>query len=353
MSGELRVALVGFGLAGSTFHAPLIAATPGLALTTVVTTDAERAARARSEHPGVVIEPHADAVWERAAEHELAVIATANAAHVELASRAIDAGLAVVVDKPLAPTSAEARAVVERAESRGVVLTVFHNRRWDSDQLTLERLLKEGALGQVHRYESRFERWRPQLRPGAWRETTPPERGGGLLFDLGTHLVDQALVHFGPVADVHGEVDAPPGRSRRRRRLRRPHPRLRGAQPSMGLIGGGGPGPRLRVLGSEAAYVVDGLSTARSRRWRAANGPVPLASGEPSRANPGAGWCAARAPSRCVPSRAPGRATTPSSNRPCARAPRPRSIPRRGRRARAARARPQGLRPPLDCPAGG
>ena len=259
MSGELRVALIGFGLAGSTFHAPLIAATAGLAVTTVVTTDPERAARARREHPEVVIEPHADAVWERAAEHELAVIATANEAHVELASRAIDAGLAVVVDKPLAPTSAEARALVERAESQGVVLTVFHNRRWDSDQLTLERLLKEGALGEVHRYESRFERWRPQRRPGAWRETTPPERGGGLLLDLGTHLVDQALVHFGPVAEVHGEVDA-----------RRGGPADDDVFVALSHASGvrshlwassvaAAPGPRLRVLGSEAAYVVDAL----------------------------------------------------------------------------------------------
>ncbi len=258
-SADIRVALVGFGLAGSVFHGPLIAATPGLALTTIVTSDPERGARAQQEHPGARVEPDADAVWERAAEHDLAVIATANQAHAELASRALDAGLAVVVDKPLAPTAAEARALVDEAERRGAMLTVFHNRRWDSDQLTLRRLLAEGRLGRVHRYESRFERWRPEPRPGAWRETTPPERGGGVLLDLGTHLVDQAIALFGPVAAVRGEVDSRRG----------------GVADDDAFVAlthesgvhshlwassvAAAPGPRLRVLGDAAAYVVDGV----------------------------------------------------------------------------------------------
>jgi scyllo-inositol 2-dehydrogenase (NADP+) len=257
--GELRVAVVGYGLAGSVFHAPLVAATPGLSLTTVVTGDPERAARARREHRGVRVEARPERVWERAQEHDLAVIATPNASHVELASGAIDADLAVVVDKPLAPTSDEARGLVERAERRGVALTVFHNRRWDSDQLTLRRLIAEGALGRVRRYESRYERWRPRPRPGAWRETTPVGRGGGLLLDLGTHLIDQALTLFGPVRSVHGEVDARRGE-------------LADDDAFLALTHESGvrshvwassvcaaPGPRLRVLGSEAAYLVDEL----------------------------------------------------------------------------------------------
>jgi predicted dehydrogenase len=277
MQGDLRVALVGFGLAGSTFHAPLIDATAGLELTTVVTADPQRAERARREYPRARIESEADAVWERAAEHDLAVIATVNEAHAELASRAMDAGLAVVVDKPLAPTSAEARALVERAERRAVTLTSFHNRRWDSDQLTLRRLIADGVLGRVHRYESRFERWRPQPRPGAWRETTPPERGGGLLLDLGTHLVDQALVLFGPVTAVHGEVDSRRG----------------GVADDDAFIGlthesgvhshlwassvAAAPGPRLRVLGSDAAYVVDGFD---GQEEALARGDRPVSGGD-------------------------------------------------------------------------
>lgn len=257
--GALRVALLGYGLAGSVFHAPLIAATPGLAMTTIVTGNPERAARARSAHPGVRIEPHPEAIWERAGDHDLAVIATPNEVHVELASRAIDADLAVVVEKPLAPTSADARDLLERASRRGVVLTVFNNRRWDSDQLTLRRLIAEGVLGRVHRYESRYERWRPQLRPQAWREAVPPDRGGGLLLDLGVHLVDQALVLFGPVAAVHGELDS----------------RRSGVAEDDAFVAlthesgvrshlwassvAAAPGPRLRVLGSDGAYVVEEL----------------------------------------------------------------------------------------------
>jgi len=201
-----RTALIGFGLAGSVFHAPLIAATPGLELSTIVTANPSRAEHAQSEYPGVRIEAGAEAIWERAEDHELVVVAAPNEAHTELASHGIDAGQAVVVDKPLAPTSEAARRLIERAERKGVPLTVFHNRRWDSDQLTLRRLIADGELGEVHRYESRFERWRPERREDAWREATPPEEGGGVLLDLGTHLVDQALTLFGPVRAVHGEV---------------------------------------------------------------------------------------------------------------------------------------------------
>jgi len=254
-----RTGLIGFGLAGSVFHAPLITATPGLELSTIVTANPERAERARHEYPGARIEADAEAVWERAEDHELVVVAAPNEAHVELAARGIDAGLAVLVDKPLALTSEAARRLIERAERRGTALTVFHNRRWDSDQLTLRRLIAEGSLGEVHRYESRFERWRPQRRDDAWRETTPPEGGGGVLLDLGTHLVDQALALFGPAWTVNGEVAH-----------RRGGPADDDAFVALEHQSGvrshlwassvaAAPGPRLRVLGSRAAYLVEGL----------------------------------------------------------------------------------------------
>ena len=176
-----------------------------------------------------------------------------------LAGRAIEAGLAVVVDKPLAPSSDGARELVEHAERRGVPLTVFHNRRWDSDQLTLRRLIADGRLGEVRRYESRFERWRPELRAEAWRERAAPEVGGGVLLDLGTHLVDQALVLFGPVRDVYGEVDARRGGAADDDAFValehvsgvRSHLWASSVAPA--------PGPRLRVNGSAAAFVVEHL----------------------------------------------------------------------------------------------
>jgi len=256
---ELRAAVIGFGLAGSVFHAPLIAATPGLSLATVVTTNPSRASAARRQYPGVRVEQSLSAVLERADEHDLVAVATPNDSHVELASQAIESGLAVVVDKPLAPTSAAARELIELAERSGVALTVFHNRRWDSDQLTLRRLIREGLLGDVRRYESRFERWIPEVRGDVWSETTAPREGGGVLLDLGTHLVDQAMSLFGPVRDVYGEVDR-----------RRGGPADDDAFLALGHASGvrshlwasavaGAIGPRLRVLGSRGAYVVEDL----------------------------------------------------------------------------------------------
>jgi scyllo-inositol 2-dehydrogenase (NADP+) len=253
---ELRVGVIGYGLAGSTFHAPLIAATEGLSVATIVTGDPDRRDRALRDHPGVRVVASADDLWGAAGEHELVVVAAPNHAHAELARRAVEAGLPVVVDKPLAPTAAEARAVVVYAERQGVLLTAFHNRRWDSDFLTLRRLVAGGALGEIVRYESRFERWRPQLRPGAWRETAGPAEGGGVLLDLGTHLVDQALQLFGPATHVYGEVE-------HRRGGRGDDDAFVALRHGSGAYShlwmsavAAAPGPRLRVLGSRAAFVV-------------------------------------------------------------------------------------------------
>jgi predicted dehydrogenase len=253
---DLKGALIGFGLAGSSFHAPLIAATPGLSVATVVTSNPERRAQARRDYPTARVVPTPAELWEVAGEHDFVVIAAPNDAHVPLAYRALDAGLAVVVDKPLAPSAAEAAALVERARASGKLLTVFHNRRWDSDYRTLLKLRAEGALGEVVRYESRFERWRPDPRADAWRETTGPAQGGGVLLDLGSHLVDQALQLFGPVTHVHAEIDnrrASPGDDDAFLALR--HRSGTYSHLWMSAVAAA-PGPRLRVLGSRAAYVV-------------------------------------------------------------------------------------------------
>jgi predicted dehydrogenase len=203
----LRAGLIGYGLAGAVFHAPLISATPGLEVASVVTSNPERRARAEADLPGVRVLDRAEALWELADEHDLVVVASPNRTHVPLARAAIEAGLAVVVDKPLAPTAADGRALVEAAAAAGVPLTVFHNRRWDGDMLTVRRLLEEDAVGAVTRFESRFERWRPAVREDAWRERADREEAGGLLFDLGSHLVDQALVLFGRPTHVYAEVE--------------------------------------------------------------------------------------------------------------------------------------------------
>jgi predicted dehydrogenase len=206
--GDLRVAVVGYGLAGRVFHAPLVAATEGMRVAAVVTADAERAAAAAREHPGARVVASADELWAAPGELDLVVVAAPNRAHAPLARAAIDAGLAAVVDKPLAPTAAEGRALADAARAAGVVLSVFHNRRWDGDFLTLRRLIAEGALGTPTRLESRFERWRPEVDAARWRERPDPAEAGGLLADLGSHLIDQAIVLFGRPVVVAAELDA-------------------------------------------------------------------------------------------------------------------------------------------------
>jgi scyllo-inositol 2-dehydrogenase (NADP+) len=253
---DLKGAIIGYGLAGSSFHAPLVSSTPGLAVASVVTSDPGRREQALRDHPGARVLSTPEELWRLAGEHDFVVIAAPNDAHVPLAGRALDAGLAVVVDKPLAPSAEAAAMLVEHARASGKLLTVFQNRRWDSDHLTLRKLREEGTLGDVLRYESRFERWRPDPRADAWRETAGPGKGGGVLLDLGGHLVDQALQLFGPVSHVYAEID-------NRRRSPGDDDAFLALRHSSGAYShlwmsalAAAPGPRLRVLGSRAGYVV-------------------------------------------------------------------------------------------------
>jgi predicted dehydrogenase len=257
---ELRAAIIGYGLAGRFFHAPLIAATAGLTVATVVTSDPVRKAQVAQEHPDARVLASPGQLWERS-DCDFVVIATPNHAHAPLAAQAIDHGAPVVVDKPLAATAGEAEELVSRAARAGVMLTVFQNRRWDSDQLTLARLIAEGRLGTVIRYESRFERWRPSSDPDAWRQSAPPEQGGGELLDLGSHLVDQALALFGPVTHVYAEVDARrgmPGDDDSFVAVRHTSDVISHLRASAMTAA---PGPRLRVLGTEAAFIVSALDS--------------------------------------------------------------------------------------------
>src|SRR3954469_4122141 len=254
---ELRGAVIGYGLAGSLFHAPLIAATPGLKVSTVVTANPERQAAARRAYPDSNVASDPEEVFARAADHDFVVVATPNDVHVTLARTALDASLPVVVDKPLAPTAHEARSLVEHAEELGVPITVYMNRRWDSDQLTLRRLLGEGKLGEVLRYESRLERWRPAL-SGAkpWREISSPEAGGGVLLDLGSHLVDQAIVLFGAVVRVYAELESRRGGVADDDAFLALEHRSGARSHLWASLLAATPGPRLRVLGDRAAYIV-------------------------------------------------------------------------------------------------
>jgi len=256
----LRVGLIGFGLAGRVFHGPLLAANPRFDLAAIVTSDPDRRADARRRYPESTVVTSSEALLERADELDLVVIASPPATHVPLATAAIDAGLAVVVDKPLCATVAEAEDLVAHASPFGQTLTVFQNRRWDSDFLTLKREVAAGSLGEVRQLESRFERWKaPGVDPSKpWRSERPAQ-AGGVVYDLGSHLIDQAIQLMGPVDDVHAEIASYGGT----------------AGPDDGFISltheGGGRsrlwmssvagqvGPRFRVLGSEGAFLSSGL----------------------------------------------------------------------------------------------
>ncbi|MEU5784385.1 Gfo/Idh/MocA family oxidoreductase [Micromonospora lupini] len=259
MAEALRVGLLGYGLAGRVFHAPLIAATPGLRLDAIVTRDPQRREQAHQHFPDARLVDDAEELWRTPEALDLVVVATPNRQHVPMARAALAAGLPVVVDKPLAPTAADARALVEEADRLRVPLTVFQNRRWDGDFLTARGLVERGELGRVLRFESRFERFRPAIKPG-WRELAGPEEAGGALFDLGAHLIDQAVQLFGTVERVYAEVD-------RRRAgaevdddafVALTHANGVHSHLWMGAITAQ-LGPRLRVLGDRAGYTTYGL----------------------------------------------------------------------------------------------
>jgi scyllo-inositol 2-dehydrogenase (NADP+) len=256
----LRAGIIGYGLAGSVFHAPLIASTPGMQVAAISTSDPLRRSRARRDYPGAVVYPTAEALLADPSQLDLIVVATPNRAHVPLGIAAMSAGLPVVIDKPMAASVARAEELLETARRTGKLLTVFQNRRWDNDFLTVRQLIHEQTLGQVVRVESRFERFRPTRAENAWRENADPDDGGGLLFDLGPHLIDQVRLLFGQPTSVYAESDA----------------RRAGAAVDddtfIALRFSGGevahlwasvipkhPGPRFRIIGTSGVYEKDNL----------------------------------------------------------------------------------------------
>jgi len=196
MTKTLNVALLGYGMAGKVFHAPLIAATPGLTLKTVVTSRTDQVA---ADHPGASVVPDiATALADSAID--LVVVATPDAVHAEHGRAALAAGKAVLIDKPFATSLDDAKALAEQASHAGLLLSVFHNRRWDSDFLTIQKLIADGALGEVTQFESRYDRFRPVV-VDQWKE----KAGAGTWYGLGPHLVDQALQLFGLPTAVYAD----------------------------------------------------------------------------------------------------------------------------------------------------
>jgi predicted dehydrogenase len=194
----IKTGVVGFGLAGKVFHAPFISQVDGLELTGIVRRNGE----ADPKYPGVRF---VRSVEELLAieDIELVVVATPNDLHAPIARQCLQAGCHVVVDKPFTPTLKEAEELVALAKRKNRIVTVFQNRRWDGDFLTVRRLLADHGLGRVVIYESHFDRFRPNLR-GSWHER--PIAGMGLLFDLAPHLIDQALLLFGTPEAISADL---------------------------------------------------------------------------------------------------------------------------------------------------
>jgi scyllo-inositol 2-dehydrogenase (NADP+) len=259
-AAPIRTAVVGYGVSGKVFHAPLIAADPAYSLDVIVTSQPERAAEAARLYPQARIVGTPDELFASALDLDLVVLGTPPRTHYGLAATAIAHGLHVVVDKPFVPTSALGEELISRASDGGVQLTVFQNRRWDADFLTLQKVLASGVLGQVNSFESRFEWWRPEGF-GNWRDTVSLAEGGGILHDLGAHLIDQAIQLFGPVERTYGETAN-----------RGPHPDAADTEAFVSLLHTSGvrtrlwmngmaaqAGARFHLLGSQAGYTKWGL----------------------------------------------------------------------------------------------
>ncbi len=243
----LRVGLVGYGGAGRGIHARLLREA-GQAVTHVVTRG--RADQVEQDWPGATVVPDVDALLARADELDLVVVASPTGEHVAHVRASLHAGLHVLVDKPLATSAADAQELADEGDGR---LTVFQNRRWDSEQLTLLGLLQRGELGRVHRFERRWERYRP-VPQDRWKENDP--EAGGLLLDLGAHLVDSAVQLFGPVVQVYAELHARSTPAVDDVFLALVHERdgVVSHLQAGGVVGA--PGPRTRVLGDGGAYLV-------------------------------------------------------------------------------------------------
>lgn len=259
VASPIRTAVIGFGTAGRVFHAPFLEADESYSLDMVVTSNPERRAEAVVLHPRVTVVGRPEDVWSAADQLDLVVIGSPSGTHAALAETALHAGLDVVVDKPFAVRSEEGRSLIALADRLGRRLTVFQNRRWDGDFQTVHAIVTEGRLGDVHRFESRFEWWKPSP-PASWKTEATAAEGGGILYDLGTHLIDQAVRLFGPVADLHAELAVRrPGAAAdddaflalRHKSGVISHLWMNGLAPLQG--------PRFHVLGSHAGYTSWGL----------------------------------------------------------------------------------------------
>lgn len=255
MTFQLRAGIAGYGLSGRTFHGSLLKGS-GFDVAAVMTKDPIRAVQAVQDFPATQIVSSIDELISTGID--LLVVASGNVVHVEQALAGINAGIPVVVEKPMALTLSDTQIIVDASKAKNVPVTVFFNRRWDSDSLTVKKVLNEGLIGEVFRVESRFERFRPEINPTSWREQHLPEDGGGLLLDLMPHLLSTTLELFGPAHLISSSVRSIRGASDDDVVLTLKHTSGVDSYLCASAIIGA-PGPRLRVNGSKGTLIIQDL----------------------------------------------------------------------------------------------
>jgi predicted dehydrogenase len=252
---KLRVGIAGYGLAGRSFHAPILSAT-NFEVTAVLTNNDVRKRHAKEDFPAAKILSTIEDLC--AQDLDLVVIASGNQVHLSQALAAIKAGIPTVVDKPMGINVAQTEEILSASMSAGVPVTTYFNRKWDSDILTLKRVIRDGHIGRVIRMDSRFERFRPLLNPQSWRENNSPQDGGGLLLDLAPHLISTAIECFGPAELKSSSIRSIRGGADDDCVLVLIHDSgVESILSASAVVGS--PGPRLRVIGSEGAFVVNEL----------------------------------------------------------------------------------------------
>ena len=251
----MRVGIAGYGLAGRVFHAPLLKGC-GYEVASILTSNPDRIAQAKSDFPQVQIFSELDEFLDSGLD--LVVIASSNVAHLPQTLATLERGIPTVVDKPMGRSVAEVKEMIALSEKKQILLTTFFNRRWDSDSLTIKKLLATGELGTPFRFDGRFERFRPERNLASWRENLSPEEGGGLLLDLQSHLISTALDYFGPAQVVSASVRSIRGGADDDVTVVLRHDSGVDSYLAASAVSGA-PGPRVRLLGTKGALVIDEL----------------------------------------------------------------------------------------------
>ena len=250
-----RVGIAGYGLAGRYFHAPLLKAAD-FEVVGALTTKSDRKSDAISDFPEISVVESIEELLKL--NLDLLVVASANNAHASQAIAGLKAGVPVVVDKPMGRTLKETKEIVDFSKQVNVPVTTYFNRKWDSDALTIKKIIKEGTLGNIFRLDSRFERFKPELTPGSWRESQTASEGGGNLLDLQPHLVSTALDWFGPAELITSSVRSIRGGSDDDITLVLKHKSGVDSYLSASAINGA-PGPRIRVTGDKGSLIINDL----------------------------------------------------------------------------------------------